>query len=421
MNPLLFSTAVVFCANKHVRAAGLVLSAIFGLAGCVTETVRAIDLRPPDQFEGVQGEADLLDIGVLPLDANVPEDYDERIEQIISPDIRAAESWYVAYLTKNLLQSTGNWGAVRVIPRATNAVDLQVSGKILSSTGEELAVEFSVTDATGQPWFSQTYRHLASKYGYEDGLPPGVDAFQGLYKAFADDLLEYRLDLNSERVGVIRATAEMKFAEDFAPDAFAGAITENEGRFLLQRLPAENDPVLGQVRKVREREYLFIDTLDEYYANYYRQMLPIYDQWRKTSYNDAITFKRLQDQARKRLIAGTVSIATSVAAIYESDSPYVDASGVAGVGAGAALIVNSLQKSQEAAQYADKLREIGNAAEDELLPTTLELENETFRLTGTVAEQYEELRKILKKIYFEDLGYDQTPPTRTGEAAPGDS
>ena len=85
------------------------------------------------------------------------------------------------------------------------------------------------------------------------------------------------------------------------------------------------------------------------------------------------------------------------------------------------MIVNSLQKSQEAAQYADKLREIGNAAEDELLPTTLELENETFRLSGTVAEQYEELRKILKKIYFEDLGYDQTPPPDTGEAAPGDS
>ena len=89
MNPLFFSTAVVCCANKHVRAAGLVLSAIFGLAGCVTETVRAIDLRPPDQFEGVQAEADLLDIGVLPLDANVPEDYDERIEQIIMPEINS--------------------------------------------------------------------------------------------------------------------------------------------------------------------------------------------------------------------------------------------------------------------------------------------------------------------------------------------
>ena len=66
--------------------------------------------------------------------------------------------------------------------------------------------------------------------------------------------------------------------------------------------------------------------------------------------------------------------------------------------------MRGLQKRQEAAQYADKLREIGSAAEDELLPTTLDLENETIRLNGTLDEQYTELRKVLKKIYMEDWG-----------------
>ena len=55
---------------------------------------------------------------------------------------------------------------------------------------------------------------------------------------------------------------------------------------------------------------------------------------------------------------------------------------------------------------ADKLREIGSAAEDELLPTTLDLENETIRLNGTLDEQYTELRKVLKKIYLEEWGSD---------------
>ena len=68
--------------------------------------------------------------------------------------------------------------------------------------------------------------------------------------------------------------------------------------------------------------------------------------------------------------------------------------------------MKGLQKRQEAAQYADKLREIGSAAEDELLPTTLDLENETIRLNGTLDEQYAALRKVLKKIYLEEWGSD---------------
>ena len=132
----------------------------------------------------------------------------------------------------------------------------------------------------------------------------------------------------------------------------------------------------------------------------------MYDAWRKASYNDAIEYKKLRQQARRRLLAGTAAIAGSVAAIYESDNAFVDAGGVAGVAGGATLIMRGLQKRQEAAQYADKLREIGSAAEDELLPTTLDLENETIRLNGTLDEQYKELRKVLKKIYLEDWGSD---------------
>ena len=60
------------------------------LTGCVTQTVRTVDLTPPRQSSGNLSEEELLDVGVALFDPNVPEDYDAQIEQIIQPEIRLA-------------------------------------------------------------------------------------------------------------------------------------------------------------------------------------------------------------------------------------------------------------------------------------------------------------------------------------------
>ena len=64
-------------------------------------------------------------------------------------------------------------------------------------------------------------------------------------------------------------------------------------------------------------------------------MYPSYQNWRRSSYDQAIAYKRLKEQARTRTIAGAMSIIGGVAAIYESSDAYVDASGVVGVVSGA--------------------------------------------------------------------------------------
>ena len=213
--------------NQNMRVSrknwrwNLALLLCLGAAGCVTQTVRVVDMTPPKQIDRVQAEHELLDIGVAIFDPNVPEGYDEQVEQLILPDIRRAESNYMPYTTKNLLQSTGNWGAVRVVPRPTHAVDVSVTGRIIHSDGESMIVEFAVEDATGRPWFTKEYQGLASKYAYGAGIPADIDPFQTIYKTFADDLLAFRETLTEEDVAVIRATAEMKFAREFVPDALA--------------------------------------------------------------------------------------------------------------------------------------------------------------------------------------------------------
>ncbi len=398
--------------GKH-KSLSATLPALFAvvalLAGCVSQTTRVVDMTPPEQSAHYLEESELLDVGIAIFDENVPEDYDERIEEIIMPEVRRAESQYIPYFAKNLLQSTGNWGAVRVIPRPTHAVDVVVSGKILHSDGESMSLEVQVEDATGSVWFVKQYDALASKYAYEEGMPESIDAFQSIYKDLADDMLAYRQNLSETDIQRIRKTAELKFARDFSKEAFAEHVVETDpGQYQIARLPAEDDPMLTRVRKVREREYLFIDTLDEYYSNFHRQMYPAYQDWRRASYDQAIAYKELKAQSRARVIGGTMAIIGGVAAIYESSDAYVDASGVVGVIAGATLITSAVQKRHEAEQQADRLRELGSAAEAEMVPTTIELENQTMRLQGNVDQQYEELRRILRRVYFEDLGLE--PP-----------
>jgi len=384
---------------------GLLAGALSLLAGCVSETVRIVDMTPPEQMERAQSESELLDIGVAIFDPNVPEEYDEQIKKLIQPEIRRAEANYMPYHAKNLLQSTGNWGAVRVVPRPTNAVDVTVTGKILHSNGESMGLELSVHDATGKEWFTKEYEALASKYAYDEAIPQGIDPFQSVYKNFADDLLEYRKTLSAEQIEQIRATAEMKFAQDFAPDAFSDHISQDRnGDFELVRLPAEDDPMLDRVRKVREREYLFIDTLDEYYENFHREMYPSYQNWRKATYEEAIAYKELKAQSTARAIGGAVAIAGGIAAMSESSNAYVDTSGIMSVMSGAMLLKTAITKRDEAQIHAEVLEEVGTAAEGEIMPHTIELENQSVRLQGNVDQQYDELRGILRKLYFADLG-----------------
>ena len=383
----------------------LMIWLITGLTGCSTQTVRVVDMTPPKQLTQSLPEDQLLDVGISTFVGNIPEDYDERIAQIISPEIRRAEIQYLPYITKNLIQSSGNWGAVRVVPRPSLAVDVIVSGEIIESTGETLKLKIAVHDATGRQWYEKDYSALASKYAYEDSFPQDIDAFQSIYKEITDDLLEYRLTLSKSDIQQIRAVAEMRFAQSFASEAFGEHVSQEEsGQYRLLKLPSEDDPMLASVRKVREREYLFIDTIDEYYANFHRSVYPTYQVWRKASYVDMITYKKLQTQAKNRIVGGAIGLVGSVGTIYASDDWAADTSGIAGVIGSATVISKAILKKNEAEQYAERLRELATETERELVPTTIELENRTVKLQGSVEEQYTELRSILKTLYYEDLG-----------------
>ena len=397
----------------------LLLVGLFQLYGCVTQTVRTVDMAPPETLRVPPSEELLLDVGISVFDPNVPESFDEQNELNIQPEIRRAESNYMAYVAKNLLQSTGNWGAVRVVPRLSYAVDVTVSATILHSDGERLNLRVVASDARGQVWFDNDYETLASRYAYDASMPRDIDPYQATYNKIANDLLRFRVALTEDEILAIRTTAEMRFSRDFATDAFEDYVIETTpGAYQIRRLPAPDDPMLSRVRMIREREYLFIDTLDEYFSSFANEMFTPYQSWRRATYSEAIAYREERNKARARLLAGTVGIVAGVAA-QTSDNTVTQYGGTVGIIGGAMMIKSGIAKRADAQLHIEVLRELGTSAEAEIMPHTIELENESIALQGSVNEQYEELRRILRKIYRTEMGDGDLKATEQPESDAG--
>jgi len=116
------------------------------------------------------------------------------------------------------------------------------------------------------------------------------------------------------------------------------------------------------------------------------------------------------------MIGGATAIVGGVAAMAESSDAAVDYGGLISVIGGAVTLKSALDKRAEASIHAEVLQEVGIAAEAEVMPHTIELENQTVRLQGTVEEQYQELRGILRRLYFADLGLPDPAAEAAAEA-----
>ncbi|MBT3897476.1 MAG: hypothetical protein HOF32_02260 [Gammaproteobacteria bacterium] len=380
-----------------------VLTVVIAIPACSsTEIVRA-NSTPP-MIAKTQPPIDLyMDIGIMPLEPGIPEGEEALENSLIIPDVRRAEARYIAYQLKDTLELTGNWGAVRVIPQFTEAVDILITGKILDSNGEELKLQVTVADSTGQVWLSRTFTDTASKYSYE---APKEDPFQDIYNDVANAILIYRQKLGDAELAKIKQVSNLRYAIRLSPEAFGGYLTESKGSVQIEQLPASNDQMLVRVNRIKEREYLFVDTLDDYYGNFFRDMKASYHEWRYATYDEAVAAKRLKKESMKRLIGGAAVVAAGVAASAskQSNTYASQAAGLGVVGGGIGLIKSGLSRRQRAEVHENALKEISESLGAEITPYVLDIEGRTIELTGTADVQYEEWREILKQIYIEETG-----------------
>ncbi|MEX2352815.1 MAG: hypothetical protein WD709_01415 [Gammaproteobacteria bacterium] len=373
------------------------------LGGCASTTVKSTQHNPIIQSTEVIPEDELLDIGVGIFNPGV--DQYSAEEEGVFLQVREAEARFFPVKLVETLQHTGNWGVVRVVPERQSEMDVWVDGEILESDGEILAVRITVQDSSGKTWYTRDYDSVTSKYAYDNSLrSQNEEPFQGLYNDIANDLVLYRQRLEPAEIANIRTITELKFARQFSPEAFGDHIEEDRrGIYKVKRLPAENDPTLTRIRKIRQRDNMYVDTLQDYYMSFEQQMDRPYREWRKMSYEETLALRQLRNEANARLLGGALAVIGGIVA-QGSDSPVTRTAGMVGIGAGAYTVKEGLDRRSEAKIHVQAIEELGTSLNAELEPRTIELENSTVTLTGTVNEQYDQWRAILKDIYLTETG-----------------
>lgn len=388
------------------------------LGACTHQQVIRGNPSPATKAEHDIPEDELLDVGIVIFDPGIPED--PEILENSFPEVRKAEARYIPYALRNTLEETGHWGATRVIPTETNSADVLLQGKIIESNGEALTLAVTVKDATGRVWLEQEYTHTASHYAYEDTRLGGQDPFQQLYNTVANDMLAAREPLRSEQIRQIRTVAELRFAADLSPQAFGSHVSQNESqRYEINRLPATDDPMLNRVRKIREREYMLVDTLDEHYAQFHRDMQPSYQEWRKNSYDEQKALQEVRRSARNRMLLGAAAVIGGILGASSSSSVASTAGTVAVIG-GAAAFKSGLDKHAESKIHVEALRELGDSFDAELAPKVVDVEGKTVTLKGSAEAQYQEWRRLLREIYASETGFalpDQDSNTESEQGA----
>jgi len=403
--------------------AGAVLATSMLLTACVTSETRPVPKIVPKQATVHIPEAELLDVGIRVFDPGIPKNLEADEEALakkrIYPDLRKAEARYIPTLLRETLESTAQWGAVRVIPNSADFVDVIVTGQLIDSNGGFLAVDVTATDAAGRVWIKdKRYDSLVDLGAYKTTASMKArDPFQNVYSEIANDLVTARDLLTALDRENIRKVASLRFAEDLAPEAMAGMTAkDSKGITQVVRLPADGDPTLGRIEKIRERDTAVVDTVNDYYASFHDSMEDSYGSWRQTSFSELEKEMRAKSSARTRTVLGAAALIASIFAPnscggYDYNCRRIEnAARQAGTLGGIAAVLSGMKKYADARTHADALKELTLSFQSEVAPQVVEVEGHTLRLTGTAEDQYREWRKLLKQLYLEETGAAAAPP-----------
>jgi hypothetical protein len=299
-----------------------------------------------------------LNVSIALFDPGIPEDRSLHRDLQVFPRVREIEALYLPFVLHDFLVGTREWGAVRVIPEPDTAAELLVSGTILGSDGETLQVRLHVIDASGQVWIDEVYG----------------GSRQTLFNRFGNSLLAARNSRDTAALNNVIDISLLRYAQQLAPAAF-DAYLENsaDGVIRIRRLPAENDPMLERIGRIRGVEYVFTDAIDAKFRELSADIEVVYKVWRE--YRQKFAHYQAQEAERIRNAKNTAPRGS-----FEAISSHYE----------------NYKWDRQAAQEQEKWA-VG--FENEMAPTISAIESRVLELKGWVADRYDEWRRILGELF----------------------
>ena len=386
---------------------------LFFLTGCAAHNAQKVGPTTMMKAQEEILENQLFDVGIQVFESEKISE-EQAKEEHTSEEVRKAENHFIPYHMKNTFQQSGYWGAVRVLPTVAESIDVLVKGKILESNGEHLVLQVEVVDATGKRWFTKKYESEATLASYSGNRMGEKDAYQDIYNAISNDMATYRMNLPPDAAKKIRTVSKLKFAEDFAPSAYNGYLAKDKNIITVNRLPADDDPIMIRLLKIRERENMYVDTLNGYYEEYYSEMWASYENWRKLNYEEVKAIKKIKRDANMRKLAGVLLLAGAIA-LNSGQSNNTGALQASMILIGGQVIVQGFNISKEAEIHSAAIKELSESFGSEMRPIVMEFEGKQYELTGSAEEQFKHWRELLQQIYFAETGLDPDVSSETGE------
>ena len=385
---------------------------LFLMSACSTLNARKTAQTKTVQAKQTIAEEELLDVAIAVFTSN--EISEKKAEKEgTNPEVRNAENHFVPYHLKNTLEQSGYWGMVRVTPLLSESPEVLVRGEITESNGRYLAVKVTVSDATGKVWQEKHYRTSAIASDYLSTAPGEKDAFQGLYNAIANDMADYLRELSPDEIKKLRTVSNLKFAHNFAPQAFGDYLDEDSrGKLSVRRLPADDDTMMARILQIREREYMFEDIINEYYENFYNAMWSPYHDWRSSNLTEQLALEKQKRSALLREAAGALLVALAILMEVQDvhDSPALTGTLVI---IGGQVFMSGLNISKQSQMHYEALKELSESFGSDMKPAVMEFEGKKYELTGSAEEQYNKWRELLREIYYAETGLP--PADASGE------
>jgi len=336
-------------------------------------------LLAPLQLVAQERNPSALNVSIVIFDPGVPAQESLHRDLQVFPRIREIEALFLPFVLREALADTNEWGAVRVVPEADSAAELLLSATIIHSDGEELQLHVKAVDASGRVWLDQTFAgEVTDDYAGRTNEAGG----QRTHKPFdeiAASLRGAREQLDDKLLSDIIEVSLLRHASELAPSAFGGYLTQAaDGTFNVNRLPAESDPMLERIERIRGVEYVITDAVDAKYQEMHADIASIYDLWRE--YRRKAVMYQEDDAERAR---------TS-----NSDAPRGSYEAVR-------TLYDNYKSDRIIAQEQDNLAVAFN---NEVGPKIAAMEGRVAEMDGWVEEHYSEWRRLLEELFEVETG-----------------